>query len=186
MKPILFIVALSAALTLSGCGTIPGPESASASPTAEPDAAVTPTAEPSPEPTPTPETRPTTDNISCDAMLDPLVDQALRSTQLLPYEKPWTQFGFDPGGAAIECPWGYEGQMESVSYYAWSALAEGEAELFLALTDDNGQMATEDERGTWVTPIGASPQTVPAILVTDEWIAYAPTPELISAIIWTR
>jgi hypothetical protein len=185
-KPILFVVAMSLALALTACGPLPGADSETASPSPTADVSAPPTETPSAEPTSTPAERPTAETISCDTMLDPLVDRALRSTQLIPVGKAWTQFGFEPSGAAIECPWGYAEQPHSVTYYAWASLSPGEGETFLALTADNGYTTTQDERGTWVVSPEGDADEISGILVTDEWIALAPTQELISAIVWTR
>ena len=185
-KLTLIVLTIVAAGALTACGPLPGSGEEGASATPQPEASDTATEVPSPEPTSTPAARPTAENISCDAMLDPMVDRALRSMQLAPAGKPWTQFGFEPSGAAIECPWGYADQPHAVTYYAWAALGEGEGEKFLALTAENGYTTTEDERGTWVVSPEGDPDTISGILVTDEWIAFAPTKELISAIIWTR
>lgn len=144
-----------------------------------------PNVEPSPVPTAASVDRPTAGNISCDTMLEPLVSRALRATELVPAGRPWTQFGFEPTGAALECPWGYESENHSVTYYAWTALAEGEGAEFVALTQKNGYTATENEQGTWITDSRPAPPGG-VILVTDEWIAMAPTAELIPAIVWTR
>lgn len=185
MKTAVSVAVVTAVLALTGCGAGQEAGDADASPTATPATTPTDSAAPTPEPTEESAERPTADTISCESMLEPLVDQTLRSFDLLPFEKSWTQFNFQPTGAAIECPWGVEGSVESATHFSWSALAEGEAEQFLALTAENGYTTTEDEQGTWVI----SPTTRPensAILVTDEWIAYAPTPELIPAIVWTR
>lgn len=184
-KSALSTIAVAGALILAGCSATPDADESSPSPTATSEASVSTTPTPSPDPSPTSGVRPTVDTISCESMLDPLVDQKLRSSDLLPFEKPWTQFGFEPTGAAIECPWGVEGSVESATYFAWSALAEGEGEEFLALTAQNGYTTTVDERGTWVMEPAPLPGNS-SILVTDEWIAIAPTPEDISAIIWTR
>lgn len=186
-KTALSVIAIvSAALALAGCAVESDAGAASPSPTATPTATAPPaTATPTPEPTEASAQRPTVDTISCESMLDPAVDQELRSADLFPFEKPWTQLGFTPTGAAIECPWGVEGSVESATYFAWSALAEGEGEQFLALAAANDYIAREDEQGTWLTYSHPSPQDG-SILVTDEWVAIADTPELISAILWTR
>ncbi|MCS3444678.1 hypothetical protein [Microbacterium phyllosphaerae] len=180
----LSVVAVAAALALSGCAAEPD-AGASPSPSATPAATAPTTAAPTAEPSAPSAERPTVDSISCDSMLDPEVDRQLRTADLIPFDKPWTQFDFTPTGAAIECPWGVEGSMESSKYFAWAALAEGEGAQFLALTAENGYTTTEDERGTWVVSTDPLPGDS-AILVTDEWIAYAPTPDDISAILWTR
>lgn len=180
----LTVFSLVLMLALTACGPLPGPEEENATQT--PEATAQPTEVPSSEPTNTPVERPTVENIGCDAMLDPLVDRALRATQLIAAGKPWTQFGFEPSGAAIECPWGYAEQPHAVTYYAWAALAEGEAEEFLALTRSNGYTTMQDEQGTWVVSPEGEPDTISGILVTNEWIAFAPTRELVSAIVWTR
>ncbi|WDM44668.1 hypothetical protein KV395_16080 [Microbacterium luteolum] len=185
-KPLPFFVVIATALVLAGCSPAPSTGGESAPPTAESSATPTPSAEPTPEPTDTSVGLPTPESISCDTMLDPLVDRVLRSTQLIPAAKPWTQFGFEPTGAAIECPWGYEGQPHAVTYFAWAALGEGEGETFLALTAENGYGTTETEQGTWVTDPGSTPGELSGILVTDGWVAFAPTAELIPAILWTR
>ncbi|WP_435749012.1 hypothetical protein [Microbacterium sp. PMB16] len=186
LKSLILLAAIASAVTLAGCSPTPAPQGESAAPRTPPAATTTPSDEPSPAPTDTSVELPTAENISCETMLDPLVDRALRATQVIPAGKPWTQFGFEPTGAAIECPWGYEGQPHSVTYYAWAALSDGEAEEFLALTAQNGYTTTEDEQGTWVTDDGSTPSEVSGILVTDDWVAFAPEAELIPAILWTR
>lgn len=179
----LGVAVLSVMVMLSGCGSEVGAAGESASPSEAP-----PATSPTPsEAGPTSDTveRPTLEDISCDTMLDPLVDAALRATDLTPAPKPWTQFGFEPSGAAIECPWGYEGGNHSAAYFAWSALSDDEAEQFLKVVEENGYATSEDEAGTWIVP-SDDPNGVEGMLITDEWIAFAPTPELIPAIVWAR
>lgn len=185
MKPIPATVALSAVFLLAACSPAAEPGSEPTGSSAPPESP-SPSSEPSAQPTETPIELPTVDTIGCDTMLEPLFDEALRSVRLQPAAKPWTQFGFEPSLAAIECPWGYEGQMHSATYYAWSALAEGEREQFLDLTAENGYQVEEDSRGTWiVSPDEAQTEEI-EILVTEDWIAFAPTRELVSVIVWTH
>ena len=76
--------------------------------------------------------------------------------------------------------------MHSEVYYAWSELAPGEDETFISLTEDNGFTPEETAEGTWIrwqTDDG-SPNS--AILVTDEWLAFADSPEQIADIVWAR
>ncbi|MFJ4175797.1 hypothetical protein [Microbacterium sp. NPDC089696] len=169
-------------LVLVGCA--PASESSStpvaSSPTASPTS-------PTPELTEPAVDLPTADTISCDSMLDPVVDEELRSRDLLPSPKPWTQFNFEPSGAALECPWGISGSVESAEYFAWSALSEGESDEFISLAEANGYKVTQDERGRWLeSDHDVTPPLEPAVLVTDTWIAIANTPELIDAIRWVH
>lgn len=184
-KLILLPAAFSAVFFIAACSPAakPGAEpTASAAPTG----GASPSSEPSVQPTETPIELPTVDTIGCDTMLEPLFDEALRSVRLQPAPKPWTQFGFEPSLAAIECPWGYEGQMHSTTYYAWTALADGEREQFLDLTAENGYQVEEDTRGTWIVSPAEAQTEEMEILVTEDWIAFAPTRELVSVIVWTH
>ncbi len=181
----LGVAVLSVMVMLSGCGSEVGAAGESASPSEAPPATSPTPSEASPGPTSDTVERPTLEDISCDTMLDPLVDAALRATDLTPAPKPWTQFGFEPSGAAIECPWGYEGGNHSAAYFAWSAQSDDEAEQFLKVVEENGYATSEDEAGTWIVP-SDDPNGVEGMLITDEWIAFAPTPELIPAIVWAR
>ena len=102
-------LALASALALTGC-TTPAPEpTRTPSPSTSPAATPTPTPTPAPTPTVTPTLDaaplPTQETISCDTMLDPAVDAALRAQGYVPAPKRWVQFAFAPTLAAIECPW---------------------------------------------------------------------------------
>ena len=184
-KPILLPAAFAAVFLLAACSPAAPPR---VEPTASsaPTEAASPSSEPSAQPTETPVELPTVDTIGCDTMLEPLFDEALRSVRLQPAPKRWTQFGFEPTLAAIECPWGYEGEMHSATYYAWSALADGEREQFLDLTTANGYGTEDDSRGTWIVSPREDPTDQGEVLVTEDWIAFAPTRELVSVIVWTH
>jgi len=179
------MAAVSATLMLAGCGVDVDTAQETESPSETPVVTDSPPSEASPGPTSGAGERPTPENISCDTMLEPMVDATLRATDLTPAPKPWTQFNFEPDGAAIECPWGYEGGSHSEAYFAWAALSDGEAEQFLGLVEENGYTTSEDEDGIWVIP-NEGPNGVEGMLITEEWAAFAPTPELIPAIVWTR
>lgn len=168
--------------------------SASSAPTPAP-APTSPSSSPSatPEPEPTGDAAPpTVDTIDCDAMLDPAVDAGLRQRGLSPAAKPWTQFGFTPSGAAIECPWGLPGDMSARQYYAWAALAHGERDAFARLAVENGFVLEDGAEGTWLSypasegPVGGGPMELSGMLLTNDFIAISDTPEQIRDIVWTR
>ncbi|MFG6445594.1 hypothetical protein ACFXQA_10020 [Microbacterium sp. P07] len=147
---------------------------------------MTPTA----APTPTVETEPpAADTISCDTMLDPTVDRDLRAQNLAPSPKPFTSLGFEPTGAAIECPWGQvdSGPGAAELYYGWSAFAPGERDAHIALVQKLGFGIEPDGDGVMlVAPPeqqgGGDPLD---FRVTDDWVAFGPVGQ-VDDIVWTR
>lgn len=119
-------------------------------------------------------------------MLDPLVDAELRREGLTPAPKPWTQFGFAPTAAALECPWGTPGSMHSDRYYAWAALNPGERDTFIGLVEENGYQTEDHADGTWVLPPEDGSPHAEGFLITDAWVVITDTREQIADIIWAR
>lgn len=155
---------------------------------ATPAPTVTVTVQPEPElPTTAPEevTLPTTDDISCETMLDPLVADAMKAMNLSLREKPLgTNIG-EVSGPSLFCGWGFDGQMHPIAAYGWGAITAEERDALIAdMVPEGGSIVTTDHRGTWETDIpGPSPLVY---LVADDWVALAPSVELIDAIVWTR
>ncbi|MHC2999562.1 hypothetical protein [Microbacterium sp. HJ5] len=119
-------------------------------------------------------------------MLVPVVDEQLRAEGLTPAPKPWTQFGFTPTAAALECPWGTPDSMHSERYYAWAGLNSGEREEFIGLVEQNGYRTEDDAEGTWVlAPEDGSPHA-DGFLITDAWVVITDTREQIDDIVWAR
>jgi hypothetical protein len=126
-------------------------------------------------------------DISCDTMLTAEAAAELHSRALEPAEKAWSQFGFRPPGAAAECPWGRPGDSTAQVFYAWAALDAQHAQSFLDLVQANGYRVEPGVRGSWVqAPPELEGGGALAILVTVEWVAYAPSREQIDDIVWTR
>ena len=172
---------VAAVLAVTGCASQGAPEGgtpiASPSPT-------TPVATASPEPS---APSPTADAIDCESMLTPEADARLRAQGFSPSPKPWTQFNFTPTAPAIECPWAPPGVMEAARYYGWAALNPGEKDSFLALVEENGYSTEETAEGTWLLPLDdGSPRNLGGYLITDDWIAIAPTREEVQDIVWAR
>jgi hypothetical protein len=120
-------------------------------------------------------------------MLAPEVDAALRQQGSVPAPRAWTQFGFVPTQAAVECPWGSPGETVSDAYYAWARLAPGESDQFVALVLDNGYAIEESARGTWlVTPPELAGGGEGATLITADWVAFAGSREEIDDIVWVE
>ena len=183
-------ITLIGALALTGC--VPEPEP-TPTPTPAPTRSATPTPTPTLTPTPTSSPTveavpfPTVDTITCETMLDPTVDAEMRAKGWAPAAKPFTAFGFTPTGAAIECPWGEAGDAHSQAYYVWAGLAPGEKDTFIALTREHGYVPEPPApEGTWVNWGTDDGMPTSAILVTDEWVAFADTPEQIRDIVWAR
>ena len=175
---------MSLLLALAACAPEPMPTA-----TAIPTTSKTATTTPSPQPTPTAATGlgPAVPNaLSCDNMLDPAVDAELRAEGLLPAPKPFTQFNFTVAGPALECPWGGPDDVHSEAYYVWAAFAPGDRDAFMAVTAEHDYLAEESAEGTWVVYAGDAGPDDPAILVTEEWIAMAPSREKIGDILLTR
>ena len=181
----LLILAAAGILALTAC--TPQPET---TPTPDATPSSTATATPTPTPTPTPTADavdyPTVDTISCETMLDPAVDAQLRAKGYIPAGKQWSQFSHTATLAAIECPWAEPGGTFSEAYYAWAALAPGEAEVFIGQTLESGYVTEEAAEGTWVVWGKDDGMPTPAILVTDEWVAMADTQEQVADIVWAR
>jgi hypothetical protein len=179
------------ALGLTGCatnsGAAPGP-----SPTLSttPSTSATPPADPTPVPSVSPSSGPewpTTETIDCDSMLDAAVDAELRERGLVPAPKDWTQFGFTPTLAAVECPWGVAGSTAIQAYYAWAQFEPGQSEAFVTLVTDNGYAVEESDRGTWlVIPAELEGGGEIAALITEDWVAFANSREQIEDIEWAR
>jgi hypothetical protein len=144
---------------------------------------------PSPDPSVSPTSSaafPTADDISCDTMLVPAVDEQLRAEGLTPAPKRWTQFGFTPTGAALECPWGTPDSMHSERYYAWAELNSGERETFIALVEQNGYRTEDGADGIWVLAPDDGYPGPEGFLISDEWVVIADTREQIEDIVWVR
>lgn len=179
----------AAAIALTGCGG-----GATAAPTPKPTASATPSPSPTPSttpsvaPTPTvaPSLYPTADTISCETMLDPAKDAAMRESGLFPAPKPFTMLNFVPTLPAIECPWGIEGDFHSHAYYTWAQLAPGESAVLLRLGEQNNAMAeVQSDGSTWLSWPDQQIESV-GIMVTDEWAVGAATPEAVNDVVWTR
>ena len=119
-------------------------------------------------------------------MLDPTVDAQLRAEGLTPAPKPWTQFGFNPTAAAVECPWGGADSMHSQRYYAWAALNPGERDTFVGLVEQNGYRTEHTADGTWVLSPGDGSPHADGFLITDEWVVITDTREQVDHIVWGR
>lgn len=120
-------------------------------------------------------------------MLEPAVDEKLRASGLLPVSKPWTQFGFTPTSAALECPWGEEESTVTQAYYAWARFEPGQRDVFIDLVRDNEYLLEESERGMWlVAPPEAGGRGDPVALITADWVAFADSRDQIDDIVWTR
>lgn len=131
--------------------------------------------------------RPSIQEIDCDSMLDPAIAEGLRAQGLSPAPKSWSQFGFEPTAAALECPWGDAGSTASSVFYAWAALEDGQDEEFITLALENGYLAEQTAQETWITaPPEAAGGGEIATLVTPEWVAFADTRSQIRDIVWTR
>lgn len=144
---------------------------------------------PSPNPSVSPTSSaalPTADDISCDTMLVPAVDERLRAEGLTPAPKPWTQFGFTPTAAALECPWGTPDSMHSERYYAWAGLNPGEREAFIRLVEQNGYLTEDGADVTWVLASEDGYPGPEGILITDTWVVITDTREQIEDIVWAR
>ena len=175
------------ALGLTSCAVAPASSAPSPSVTSS-DGATDASPSPSrPVSTPTQSAAlPTTDTISCDTMLDPAVDAQLRAEGLTPAPKPWTQFGFTPTAAALECPWGDPDSTQSQKYYAWAAFQPGERDAFVSLVEQNGYRTEDSAEGTWVLPPEDGSPHADGFLITNEWVVITDTRDQIHDIIWAR
>jgi hypothetical protein len=177
-------------IALGGCTAAPDQTPVTREPTASP--AAIPAPQPSPETTPTPESEhPDAGTISCDTMLNPEADSALRAQNLVPYPKDYelASFGFEPQGAAIACPWGPPDSAGggAWAFYTWAEFLPGERDAYLELAVANGYTTEPSADGIWLVPAeewggGQSEGT----LVTDEWVASADTREQIADIVWAH
>jgi len=171
---------VAAALLLSGCSSAP-----EAAVTPAPTITVTATTE-AEVPAPSPEvTLPAADDLSCDTMLEPLVVDTMEAMNLTSRAKPLGTSIGEVSGPSLSCGWGFDGQMHPIAAYGWGAItAEERDALIAAMVPQGGSTVTTDARGTWEVDIpGPSPLV---FLVADDWVAFAPSVELIDAIVWTR
>lgn len=187
----LAALALVGVMALGACASEPAATPTS-TPTSTPTASSTPTATPSPSATPSTSAPaevewPTPETISCDTMIDATAASALRDQGFESFPKEFTQFGFPYTLAALECPWGLPDDYHPHAYYAWAQFAPGERDAFVALVEENNYTLEETERGAWLVERADQPSVDNvAVLVTEEWVAFADSREQIDDIVWTR
>lgn len=186
-SPTFAVAAAGILLVVTGCAPTSTEQITGAPESASPSISATPM--PSAMPSPVQELRddveyPTIESITCEGMLDPLVVETLTSLNLTAAPKEFTQFNVPLSGPALECPWGHEGDMHSSVYFAWAALTPAEHDAYLESTRSNGYLEEPGDDGVWLSASSGPPGS--EVLVSERWVAFAPTRALIDAIVWTR